>query len=97
MCLEQIHPQEKRPTVRQFDMRHLQLHSLAADHGIVFTPIELERFTGTERQRNKYTPPRRLLVSPPLTGESGNPAIRAGKSENHQISMKLLQRSALLT
>lgn len=77
-------------------MGDLKLRALAADYGIVLTPIELECFAWAERQRNEYAAARRLLISSPLTGERGDPSIGAGKAENHQIGMKLLQRSALL-
>src|SRR5690606_14226507 len=73
-----------------------KLGALAADHGIIFTPIELESFACTERQRNEYAAASRLLLNPPLTGKGGDPTIGAGKPESHQIGMKLLQRSALL-
>ncbi|MNT18144.1 hypothetical protein D3C72_1533260 [compost metagenome] len=77
-------------------MSDLKLGALAADHGIIFTPIELECFAWAERQRNEYAAARFLLLSPPVTGECGDPTIGAGKAENHQVRMKLLQRSALL-
>ncbi|GEM_PF-7074707 len=100
VCLEQIRPQEKRPAVRQFDMRNLQLNALAADDGIVLTPIELECFAWAERQRNEYASARRLLLTlsirPPITGEGRNPAIGTGKAHRYQIGMKLFHRSALL-
>ncbi|KQZ48005.1 hypothetical protein ASD63_31485 [Ensifer sp. Root558] len=68
--------------------------------GIVLAPIELECLTWAERQRNEYAAARRLLltlpISPPITGESGHPAIRAGKAKSHQIGVNLLQRSTLL-
>lgn len=51
-------------------------------------------------KRNEYAAARRLLltlpISPPITSECGDPTIGAGKAENHQIGMKLLQCSALL-
>jgi len=54
-------------------MRNLQLNALAADDGIVLTPIELECFAWAERQRNEYASARRLLLTlsirPPITGE----------------------------
>jgi len=56
----------------------------------------LECFPWSERQRNEYAAARRLLFNPPLTGECGDPTIGAGKTQSHQIGMKLLQRSALL-
>lgn len=76
-------------------MCHLKLRALAADHGIVLTPIELECFAWAERQRNEYAAARCLLLNPPLTGEGGDTAIGAGKAQSRQIGMKLLQRSAL--
>src|SRR6478735_2711450 len=42
--LQQVGPDQKSPTVRQLDMCDLQLRALAAYHGIIFTPIELECF-----------------------------------------------------
>lgn len=77
-------------------MCDLKLGTLAADHGIIFTPIELECFACTERQRNEYAAASRLLLNSPLTGKGGDPTVGAGKPENNQISVKLLQRSALL-
>lgn len=64
-------------------MCHLKLRALAADHGIVLTPIELECLAWAERQRNEYAAARFLLLSPPVTGECGDPTIGAGKAKNH--------------
>lgn len=77
-------------------MCDLKLRALAAYHSIIFTPIELECFARTERQRNEYAAARRLLFDPPFTRERGDPTIGAGKAESHKISMKLLQSSTLL-
>jgi hypothetical protein len=96
MRLQQVSSDQKSSTVRQLDVCDLKLRALAAYHGIIFTPIELECFTWAERQRNEYATANRPLLSPPLTGKRSDPTIGAGKAENHQIRMKLLQRSALL-
>ncbi|EHS50593.1 hypothetical protein PDO_5361, partial [Rhizobium sp. PDO1-076] len=42
--LQQVGPDQKSPTVRQLDMGDLKLRALAAYHGIIFTPIEMECF-----------------------------------------------------
>lgn len=96
VCLLQVGPDQKGPTVRQLDMCDLKLRALVADHGIVLTPIELECLAWAERQRNEYAAARCQLLSPPVAGESSDPTIGAGKAENHQIGMKLLQCSPLL-
>ena len=81
-------------------MRDLQLGALAADHGIVLTPVELESFTRAEGQRNKSAASRCLLFSLPLcapfTGEGSNPVVGAGKPQCDQIGMELRQGAALL-
>jgi hypothetical protein len=49
---------------------------------------KLECFAWAERQRNEYAAARRLLLTlscrSPITGEGGNPIIRAGKAESHR-------------
>ena len=48
MGLQGIGPQKEGPAVRQLDMRHLQLHPLAADDRKVLAPVKLERLAGAE-------------------------------------------------
>ncbi len=40
-----------------------ELRALAANYGVVLTPIELECLTRSERQRNEYATARRLLLT----------------------------------
>ena len=98
--LQQIGAHQECPAVCQLDMRDLQLRALAADHGIILTPVELESFTRAEGQRNKSAASRCLLFSLPLctpfTGEGSNPVVGAGKPQCDQIGMELRQGAPLL-
>lgn len=81
--------------MREFDMRHLQLRALAAQHCKVLAPVQLEGFAGAEGQRNKGPAPGGLLLAlticPPPPRKGGYPAIRAGEAKCHKIGMQLLQ------
>jgi hypothetical protein len=100
MGLQQIGAQQKGPAVRQLDMGDLKLGALATKNSIILAPVELERLTGAESQRNKRPAPRglllALLVVPPFAGKSGNPTVGAREAEYHKIGVKLLQGPALL-
>ncbi len=63
MRLQQIGPHDEGAAVAQLGVRYLQLGALAADHGPVLAPVELERLTGTERQRTKVPRPVVFSVS----------------------------------
>src|SRR5690606_10277997 len=63
MGLQGVGPKQKGTAVRQLDMRHLQLHALAAQHGKVLAPVKLESIAGGKMQRHKGPPPRRLLFA----------------------------------
>jgi hypothetical protein len=64
--LQGIGPQQKRPAVRQLDMRHLPFGAFAAQNGKVFAPVELEGLAGIKMQRHKGPAPRRLLFALPI-------------------------------
>ena len=94
MGLQRIGAQEKGPTVRQLDMGDLKLRALSANNCEVLAPVELERFTGAESQRDEGASPRRVLlalpISPPIPGKSRNPVVGAGEPERHQIGVHFL-------
>lgn len=100
MGLQQIRPDQKGPAVRQLDVGDLQLRALTAQDGEILAPVELERLTRAKRQWYEGAAPCRLLLSlpigPPVTRKSRDPIVGPVKSENHQISMHLLQRPPLL-
>jgi hypothetical protein len=81
-------------------VRNLQLGAFTAYDGRVFTPIELERFTGREHQWNECTAPGRvqqlLLGLPPLTCKRCHPPVRTGVPLGGQGRMQLLRRPPLL-
>ena len=92
--LQGISPQQKRPAVRQLDMRHLQLGALAAQNRKILAPVKLKRLARLKHQRHKGSAPRRLQlllsICPPHPGKGGNPAVGPGISQPHQIIMQLL-------
>ena len=92
MGLQQIRPDQKGAAVRQLDMGDLQLCALTAQNGEILAPVELEGFPQAKRQGHEGAASCRLLFSLPLdapvTRKSRDPAVRPGKSENHQIGMQ---------
>ena len=100
MGLQGISPQQKRPAVRQLDMRHLQLGALAAQHRKILAPVKLERLASLKDQRHKGSVPRRLLlllsIRPPYAGKGSNPAVGPGVAQLHQVIMQLLRGPPLL-
>jgi hypothetical protein len=47
-------------------MRHLQLGALAAQHGEILAPVELEGIAWIKMQRQKRPAARRLLLAMPI-------------------------------
>lgn len=94
MRLQWICPQQKRPAMRQLDMRHLQLGALAAQNRKVFAPVKLEGIAGVKMQRHKGPAPRSLLLALPIrlppSRECRHPGIRTGEAKRHQIGMQPL-------
>ena len=84
----------------QLDMCDLQLGAVAADHGMVLAPIELEGLAGPESQGNKDAAPCRVLFAlafgRPLAGKRGHPVVGTGEPESDEIGMQVRQRPALL-
>jgi len=95
MGLQGIGPRQRRPAVRQLDMRHLQLDALAAQYREVLAPIELEGLARLQDQRHKGSTPRGLLlllsICPPSPGKGSNPTVGPGLTRLHQILMQLLR------
>ena len=81
-------------------MRDLKLRALAAQNGVVLTPVELEGLARTEGQRNEGATSRGLQLAlalvAPIPSEGRNPAVRAGEAERHQICVEMLHRPSLL-
>ena len=100
MGLQGVCPQQKRPAVRQLDMRHLQFGALAAQHRKIFAPVILECLARLKDQRHKGSSPRRLLfalpIRPPYAGKGSNPAVGPGVAQRHQVIMQLLRGPPLL-
>src|SRR5476649_2353386 len=85
----------------ELELRDLQLGALAVDDGPVLAPVELEGFTERKGQRHKGASPSGscvlLLLLAPAPRECSDPIIRAGETQRAQVSVDLLERSALLT
>src|SRR5690606_31183348 len=66
----------------------------------IFTPVELERLSGPEGQRNKGATTRGLLVAlpiaTPVARKGRNPVVGPAEAKRHQLRMHLLQRPPLL-
>jgi hypothetical protein len=81
-------------------VRDLKLCPLAANHGMVFTPVELEGLARAEGQGHEGAAARRaacgLQIVPPLARKGGNPIVGTGEAEQDKIGVHLLQRSLLL-
>ena len=75
-------------------MGDLKLDALAADHGPIFAPVELESLARLENQGHKCPPPgclhRVLPISLPRPYKCSDPLIRSVKAKLHQICMHLL-------
>jgi hypothetical protein len=98
--LQGIGPQEEGPAVRQLDMGDLELDALATNDRKVLAPVELERLTGAESERNECAAPRGLLLALPIgfppSREGRHTVVGTGEAKRHQIGMHLLQRLPLL-
>jgi hypothetical protein len=98
--LQRVSPDQKRPAVRQLDMRDLKLQPLAANIGPVFTPIKLESFTRLENQRHESAAPCRLFrplsVRTPCTGKSRHTLVGTIIPQMHQVRVHLFDGSTLL-
>ena len=100
MCLEKIGTQKKRAAVRELEVRHLQLHPLAADGRPIFTPIELECLAWLKNQRNKRAASAGLLLALPIrfpcARERRNTPIGTVIAKRDQIRVQLFERALLL-
>lgn len=94
MGLEQIGSHNEGAATRQLGMGNLQLRGLAAQHGIILAPVELERLARLENQRHECPTPTDLKLilqfGSPSSGKSRNPVIRAIISQLYQIGVQLL-------
>ena len=64
--LKRIGAKKKGAAMRQLNVRHLQLHPLAADDRPIFAPVELERLSRLKDQRDKRAAPDGLFLALPI-------------------------------
>jgi len=98
--LQRVGPNQESATAAQFCVCDLQLHPFAVDDRPVFAPVELEGFTGPERQGNKSPAANRVLLTLavllPRSGKRRDPAVGAPLPKAYKVSMQLLDCTLLL-
>ena len=98
--LERIGSHDERSAVRELGVRRLQLGPLAAEHGPVLAPVELEGLARREDQGNERAAAAglgiALTVGLPGPHEDGNAPKGAAIAQGHQIGVHLLRRALLL-
>lgn len=78
----------------QLGLGGLQLCGLAARHGVILAPVELERLARQEDQRHECPAPAGLVVilnlGLPPPGKGGHPVSGAIVTQLHRINLRLL-------
>ena len=98
--LQQVGPHVEGPAVAELEVRNLQLGALAAEHGPVLAPVELEGLAGLEDQRHEGAAASGLLgflaLERPVSREGGHAVVGAVVAELHELGVHLLQGAPLL-